>query len=455
MDFAHRGGTARHGMGWIDMSPAIGRLQNWPLALALLGGVGLVITFLSPIFTTNVRWALIFAVLLFTLRRPRALGWLRSPSGALLVISMLWGLLTSFWSLQPLLTVMKASAFVLVVVALVSAGYRWIQFNGMRPALSFLIPLTLAALMAGVLGRTDESTLNASRGLDLYRGLTSNSNMFGSLMFMVSPLLLWQFHLSRGRARARMLWGSMLALVFSMLLLSVSRSNILAAMLLVTVYVLALPVTRRTSVLLFGGLAISTAFLMWPGTLDHLESRYVRKNLQVQKASVLNSRQGPWEISMKMAKQGGWFGAGYGVSIDGGSFRGGLTAVGYGREKGNTQLAIMEETGIVGLALHALIVLTLFGRMWRAFRESANLDARVLMGIVIGAIFGKLLSGVFEAWWVAPGAPESIWFWTMVGVALGVSEVAERKTVKQARQAGRTPVPPIRSRFERSGRVAR
>ena len=81
-----------------------------------------------------------------------------------------------------------------------------------------------------------------------------------------------------------------------------------------------------------------------------------------QGTSIIYSRQSAWDVSWNMAKQGGWFGAGYGVSVDRGSFRGGLTAVGYGREKGNTQLAIMEETGIVGLAIHVLIVFSVVGR---------------------------------------------------------------------------------------------
>lgn len=429
------------------MNPVARKLQNWPLALALFGGVGLVISFLAPIFTTSTRWALILAVLIFTLARPRALGWLRSSTGIFLIISMAWALLTYFWSLQPLLTVMKAVAFTLVVVALVSAGYRWVLFNGIRNALSFLFPLMVASLLAGVLGRTEAETHTAGTGMDLYRGLAGNSNMFGSLMFMISPFLLWQFHLGRGRPRVQLLWGAMLALAFSMLLLSVARSSILAMALLVAAYGFALPLARRTSLLFFGGLAISTVLLMSPGALDKLSAKYVRKNLTAQNTSIFFSRETPWEISLNMAKQGGWLGAGYGVSIDGGSFRSGLTAVGYGREKGNTQLAIMEETGIVGLALHVLIVVSVLGRMWRAFRAATDPNLKVLTAIVMGALLGEVVIGVFEAWWVAPGAPESIWFWTMVGVGLALVDLARPSQSYQEHRP--SPATTTRTRFRR------
>ena len=135
------------------------------------------------------------------------------------MISVLWSLLTYFWSMQPLLTCMKAGAFALVVLALVSAGYRWVQSNGLRPALSFMIPLYGGGITAGVLGRTEEIAYDPSRGMELYRGLTGNSNMFGSLMFMISPLLIWQFHVSRRRTRVRLMCGSMVVLAISMLAL--------------------------------------------------------------------------------------------------------------------------------------------------------------------------------------------------------------------------------------------
>ncbi len=419
------------------MRPAIRRLQNWPLAVALLGGVGLVITFLAPIFTVSVRWGLIVVVLAFTLRQRRALAWIRTSVGMLLVISMCWGLMTYFWSLQPLLTIMKAVAFALVVVSLTSAGYRWLRMNELRFALAFLAPLMVAAVLAGVLGQTYETSYAATGGMDLYRGLTSNPNMFGSLMFMISPLLLWQFHCSRGRTRAHLMWGATLALVFGMLLLSVSRSSILAFFLLMGAYGLSLPLARRTSIVFFAGLAIATAVLMWPGALDKLEARYVRKNIQVHNAEVAFSRLTPWEISWDMAKQGGWFGAGYGVSIDAGSFQGGLTAVGYGREKGNTQLAIMEESGIVGLALHLLLVITLVGSVLRVFRSTCDPNVRALAAIVLGALVGALVIGVFEAWWVAPGAPESLWFWTMAGVALALGDATARTSAQRVRRKRR------------------
>jgi hypothetical protein len=67
------------------------------------------------------------------------------------------------------------------------------------------------------------------------------------------------------------------------------------------------------------------------------------------------------------------------------------------------------------LTLHLLIVVSMLGGIWRAFRASVDPNVRALTAIVTGALLGALVIGIFEAWWVAPGAPESLWFWTMVG----------------------------------------
>lgn len=402
------------------MRKVFGNIRNWPLPLAMLGGVGLVISFLSPYFSTTTRWILVFVVLVFSLASPRAFRWLRTPTGVLIMIGSIWALLTYFWSMQPQLTLMKAGAWVLVVLALVAGAYHWVQYNSSRDALAFLFPLMIAVMLAGFLGQGDATSFEPSAGFQLYQGLTRGPNMFGSLLFMVMPLLLWKFHLSERHTLGRVVWSLLMASAVVMLLMSVARASIIGALLLFAVYFQAQPFSRRAHIGLLVGLVVTAALLTSADSLDYLEGRFIRKNLQQPDISPFYTREEPWKTSLHMAKAGGVFGAGYGVSIDGGHFRGGFTAVGYGREKGNTQLAIVEETGLVGLGLHLLFLAALFSMVWRAVRRVGDADHKVLLAIVAGALAGGFGVGLFEAWWVAPGAPESIWFWAMVGVGLGL-----------------------------------
>src|SRR5262249_50711354 len=118
-------------------------------------------------------------------------------------------------------------------------------------------------------------------------------------------------------------------------------------------------------------------------------------------SGILFSRQGVWQKSYENAEEGGWFGIGYGVTVGDTAFKGDLTAVGYGREKGNAQLAIVEETGVVGLAFYLILLLTLFTCLISAHIHEKNSDIKVSLGIVTGALAGLTAMSVFEAWWVA------------------------------------------------------
>jgi O-antigen ligase len=104
-----------------------------------------------------------------------------------------------------------------------------------------------------------------------------------------------------------------------------------------------------------------------------------------------------------------------------------LTAVGYGREKGNSQLAIVEETGVIGLVFYAFFLSALFSYLFRAFRGASDERAKVALGLVTGALLGMTFQSVFEAWWVAPGSPESAFFWAIAGLGLGLSHLVMPK----------------------------
>lgn len=137
---------------------------------------------------------------------------------------------------------------------------------------------------------------------------------------------------------------------------------------------------------------------------------------------MLRSRDEVWEISYEQALKGGLIGGGYGVTIDSlEAFEGGLNSAGYGREKGNSQLGIMEETGIVGLCLYLASTLSLLALVWRARGRCRAPRFRLLLGLVFGMISGLTFQSVFEAWYNAPGSPECMYYWVMAGIAVGLA----------------------------------
>jgi O-antigen ligase len=154
--------------------------------------------------------------------------------------------------------------------------------------------------------------------------------------------------------------------------------------------------------------------------LDSMYSEYVLKGA-TQKAGVIFSREQVWLRSYENAEQGGWFGIGYGATVGDTEFEEGLSAVGYGREKGNAQLAIVEETGLVGLGLYGILLITLFAPLISAHLRERSRNGKVILGLITGALAGFTIQSVFEAWWVAPGSAESAYFWSLAGVGLGIA----------------------------------
>jgi O-antigen ligase len=195
--------------------------------------------------------------------------------------------------------------------------------------------------------------------------------------------------------------------------------------------VMALTANKKIVLILALALGVSGTVIIAPQVQESLYNRVVVKGNS--EGEIFYSRYKPWSDSYHAALQGGYFGLGYGVSAGHKEFELGLTAETYGREKGNAQLAIWEETGLVGLTLYTILFLAIFKTFFRAYRAAqGNNDLRVMLGIVGGAALGMIFESVFEAWWVAPGSIESAGFWAIVGIGAGISRqaIASRRPVR-------------------------
>jgi O-antigen ligase len=201
---------------------------------------------------------------------------------------------------------------------------------------------------------------------------------------------------------------------------------------------LKMRVTVFYSLLIMGALLIAASV---DAELIHATYHDYLLKGQTEKKGILFSRERVWDKSYENAIAGGWFGAGYGVTIGNTVFEGGLTAETYGREKGNTELAIVEETGMVGLMLYVILLLTLFTPLVSAHIGEKDRDAKVVLGLITGGLCGITVTSLFEAWWVAPGSPESVFFWGLAGVGLCLAEKSRRASRSGSpRPIARVPV---------------
>ena len=126
---------------------------------------------------------------------------------------------------------------------------------------------------------------------------------------------------------------------------------------------------------------------------------------------ILGRRMILWEPSFEAAKLGGVFGLGYGVSapdiktpiLTGSHYENGR----YIREKGNSFLAIIEETGLIGLILFLLPMIWIIRKFIiynSQFTIKENFRSNSTLYIVHCTLLAMFVHAQFEAWWVGVGS---------------------------------------------------
>jgi hypothetical protein len=391
--------------------------------LALIAFIGPAIAYLNIVFTADTRWFVLLALgasVVFA-RMPRVPPEVVASGAAYLS----WCLATVAWSNVAELSLYKAIASILVIVILVVAGERWIAIQGPHRALDYLVLVLIAAVFASGLGTGSTVSTGSEDGVPLYEGLVYGPNMLGSLVNLALPFALWRLYRPWPLRRWRALWILVILTLTWCLFSSFSRSAILAAAITVVAFAMAVG-ARGLPVLIMSALvSLATMYLVLEKAGlagDSVVAVFMYKSTDAEK-ELLFTREQTWEESLELAREGGLVGAGFGVSIGDDEWKGGLSAVGYGREKGNSQLAVVEETGVVGLFLAGVFLALIFRRLVGAYVQASTRDVRVALGLVIGAAGGLMTQSVFEAWWVSPGSPESVAFWALVGVGLGLSRL--------------------------------
>jgi hypothetical protein len=380
------------------------------------------------VFNTETRWFVLACLFMYLLLTSKLFRCLNGGFGLMLFANILWCFLTWSWSDVPELTGAKAIAFAGVTLAVTSGGIEWARTRTGDSLIAGLLPFTFLAIFAGFFGySTTGASVDGGFGVTLYQGLTGNPNMLGMLAAMGLPYAVWRLYSSRRPGAPRRAYYVSVGLLIALVLIelhSMSRASFFIMGCVLILYLLAQQKRRQAMYVLAIIMVAVVGVLAAPESIHDNLWRFAHKGNP--NADIFFSRRSLWEVSYEQALKGGWFGGGYGVTIGETGFGGGLTAFGYGREKGNTQLAITEELGLIGLGLYGLLLASLFVHLASTSKQIQTRDDKVAFGIVTGAILGMTVNSVFEAWWVAPGSPESPYFWGLVGIALGLGRVATK-----------------------------
>jgi len=395
-------------------------MRGWLFILALFAFSAPGVQYIRLVFTVNTRWAILALLGALLLASGKLFSVFRTRFGLPFGIYILWCFATVMWSDVPQLSFMKSAAFAVTAGIFIGAGYLWATQWAPQFPLSFLASVLVVALIAGLGGGPPQFT---GTGINLYTGLSGNPNYLGMLIANSFPLAVYlAYRAYRNRSSMVVLAaaGGLVLVLLLLLWMSGSRASLLSMLVVGAMFFSTLGAEKKIFSVVALCMLVSGSALAVPELQQGVYTRLVVKSTNSE--DIFFSRRQPWEQSYIAAQHGGWVGLGYGVSYGFREFSGGLTANTYGREKGNTQLAVWEETGFVGFVLYLVLLTCIIWEIYRGLRFAQTEDERVTQALLLGLVLGMTVVSVFEAWWTAPGAPESPIFWATVGVGAGMTQ---------------------------------
>ena len=334
-----------------------------------------------------------------------------SPVLVTIYIFLTYSFVTIFWTENLVFSFAKWVLYASLALALFMSGAILGQSsdkNPFEPLKWAFVPMLAAscyALLRGY-GWVENN----------FRGYCGNANALGASLMLTSPWLIYEWrHVREASAwRRRFLYVLTAGLVVVMLETH-SRAALAALFVLVLISSRQATTTGKMQIIYgVSSLLVLTYVLSGSTLFNRFYYTYIEKN----RSYVFKSRGEQMSDSLEAAKEGGMFGAGFGVSIGVSRYWDeGSTFSSASREKGNSTFAIVEETGVVGLFLYSAILLALFVLLRRA-RHTNDPEQRFIAVLAMGYFVAALVHGQFEAWFLSFGPDVSV-YWGTLGLAIG------------------------------------
>ncbi|MCI0403507.1 MAG: O-antigen ligase family protein, partial [Acidobacteria bacterium] len=345
----------------------------------------------------------------------------------------LWAAVTSLFSGQPALSLIKAFAFLVLIAFSFLYAARFVGSPREATEALFLCVVILNFLF--VLTSTGLHWL----GLEITRlmeygvaakgmyGVFGNPNTLGTFVALCMPVLLWSINTKRRWRYPLMLL--MLANVYC-LFASRSRASIAAAVVGLGLYLF---LRRPKLIFLYAYMAATVVLVLLaysPEELSSFSQVYVFKGSE----GVFTSRIERWKESLAYINEAWLFGYGLGtspgVSTD---WDWSFSSWQVLRVRGSSLLAAWEETGLVGLVLIMLTPVLVMGRALRFFqrRQRPRDQTFARIATLTGVLLVGLVNMLAEEWLLAPGYFGNVMFW-MVVFLLAAELFSERRRVLPA-----------------------
>jgi len=338
----------------------------------------------------------------------------------------LWCMVTSFWSAWGRETLLRSGyqglelAGLLLALLMLGKEKEKIIFNLLLVINAVIVVLQVVSLSAGV----PADRWSGGNGLG-FMGFISHQNTAGALLLFSLPgvsykllNLLRQESELEGHARLKKTLPMLILFLSNIFLIILSSSRAVEVSLILMLFIRSLFYGRIGKLMTaWGGALVLIAVLYATVPAFRGEVRFL---IYKKSDSPTATRMPMYEYSLDAAKHGGLFGLGFGVSDTTvpkvfGHFEGNT----FIREKGNSTLALLEATGVIGLVLFLLVYFQTFAILLKQFKEKKKKTEYRVVGTFLLATF---IHAQFEGWW---GGVTSFFF--LVFISMIMMTLTEQK----------------------------
>ena len=315
-----------------------------------------------------------------------------------------WTLATAFWSGYPRIVLPRGIYFLLLSGGII-AGKA--VYNKKHGGMEFLVPANVLIILVSIFSLITGLPGDAWSGGNAkgFMGYFGHQNTLGAAILFtiagpISALLNRKqncllptkyYKLNSKYCLLNTMYYVLITFNLLLLLFSYSRASMLA--LVFALVVMLLMVNKKK------GLA-AAAILLCAGVILYSFVPAV-KNIALKNFNTVGeSRMLMWQFSAMGAKDGGLTGLGYGISDQALKVDDPLIHLENGikrRETGSSTLALIEETGIIGLILFAAMAVFILNSLIEKYREEKPENIWQVV-LPIGMFAAFILHAQFEGW---------------------------------------------------------
>lgn len=337
----------------------------------------------------------------------------------ILLLYPFFTLISTVWSIYPFYSLIRSLYYIFLIIGLY-IPVKLLFYNIKEPIIKLFLPANLFLILSSLISLIFKYPYDSWSGGNKigFMGFTLHQNTLAAAIFFTIPGV-WILLLNKNKSLNFILLIILLLNLF-IIIISHSRAVILAFLATFIFYIVLSKSIKLVLIVsaIFFIISISY-FLIIP--INNLLNDYILKGGK----NIWERRIFLWEASFEAAKKGNILGLGYGVSdplIKTPDYAGSYYKYGmYIREKGNSLLAIIEETGIVGLFLFLLPLYEGIRRAVKNLNKVRNSIQKKEIIVYLSFLIGYFIHAQFEAWWVGVGSIQLPFYYMLLFILLFVN----------------------------------